>query len=605
MKRRLLFNRFGALFLVSIGILLFCVLPASAYYFNDWSIDGYIKSQVGMFTEKKPFNKAQYGGSDDMLATAKQMMRWNINGQITRTIGVKAEVLGVWEPNYPSEKGAFVKNRQGIDIPMPANYYNSFDWRELTIEYKPNYSHSFKFGRQIVNWGEAVSGRVIDQCNPDDSRASSGFVNLEERYMPLWMFRGFHEFPSLRTSIEWLIAPIWQANRYEHSRGVSGDTPVGNGKTTNFSTNPTYANNPSARFTARRENRPEKIFGADIIITRTGLPSSILGAPYSTGYHASDMIGVTPTRALTRAEIINAYNSGIPYVIYQPNYYPTTAGLAYVNTTDPNATFSVLSEPPTFIATDYTDHNAKNTRWGIKTKSLLWDWELGMAFFQGPGHSPSTVFKDRADPFIVTQYVYPRYNTFGIYGNYQILPLNTIFIFESAYMPKREYAKFLMDIGDVNTPGVYEARLKNIKEIDMVTTLLGFTREQNIPWLNAYNAFTMRLQYTNYWWLQNNDDVAAIATFYMHNEQVQHNVLLSISTSYAYRKYNPSLTFSWYPDGALYSSIGISVIPEGFNGRLSISASYANYWTTNDFTTSVSLYDNLDLLTLGFKYSFY
>ena len=580
------------LFLVSIVFLLLCVTPAQAYFFGDWNTDGYFKSQFGLFTEKKPFNKTKFGGSDDNIATAKQMFRWNLNGQITSKIGLKAEVLAVWEPEYPHEKGALTSTGR-----ITANYYNSFDWRELTIEYKPSYAHSIKFGRQIINWGEAVSGRVIDQCNPDDSRAASGFVNLEERYMPLWMFRGNHEFYNFRTSIEWIVAPIWQADRYEHSRSVSGDTPVGDGKTTNFTSSPTFANNPSARFSARRENRTKKIFGSDVIINYLGLPSSILGAPYSTGYHGTDILGIPgPTQALS---------AGAAAAVIAGAGVPGNIGSAFINTNSPDATYAVFAETPTFIATDYTDHNAKNTRWGIKTKSLLWDWELGLAFFQGPSHSPSTVIQDQVGSTLYVQYVFPRYNTYGIYGNYQIKSLDTIFLFESAYMPNRQYSKNLMDIGFGSDPNVVAQRLDSIKEIDRLTTLIGFSREQNIPFLNKYNPFSVRLQYTNYWWIQDNDDVAAITTFFKTNDQVEHNILLSLSTSYSYRKYSPSLTLSYYPKGALYSSFSFTWIPEGFNGRLSVSASYANYWTTNDFTASVSLYDNLDLATVGFKYSFY
>ena len=288
MFHRLFFRRLVFFILVSGFLCLFCSAPAHAYYFGDFKTDGYFKSQFGIFTEKKPFNKATFNGSDDNIATARQMFRWNVEGQLSSQFALRAEALAIWEPAYSHEKNV---PETGEGKFLPANYYNSFDWRELTLEYKPSYSHSFKFGRQIVNWGEAVSGRVMDQCNPDDSRAASGFVNLEERYMPLWMFRGQHDFYEFyETSVEWVAAPIWQADRYEHSRSMSGDTPVGDGKTTNVLNlvgssyaNQIYRNDPSPRFSAKRENRVEKVWGGDISINLLGLPGSVLGCTIQHG----------------------------------------------------------------------------------------------------------------------------------------------------------------------------------------------------------------------------------------------------------------------------------------------------------------------------------
>ena len=590
------FRKF-ALFLLS-GVVLLTISPAHAYYFGNWSTDGYFKSQIGMFTEKKPFNKAEFGGSDDNLSTATQMLRWNLNGQLTDNLALRAEVMGSWQPDYPNEKGVVLTKG-----PVTANYYNFFDWRELTLEYKPSYTHSIKFGRQILNWGEAVSGRVIDQINPDDSRSAAGFLNLDERYMPLWMFRGQHDFYQYNSSFEWVVAPIWQADRFEHSRGVTGDTPVGDGKTTNprdLTQTSAFLNDPSARFAAKRDNRIERAFGATISLNMLGYPGSVLGAPYSTGYHGSDILGVPgPIRPLSAAE---------------------AAAISVVTDTfinrHPDGKFVYLSESPNFLPGiyDYTDHNFKNTRWGFKTKSMIGDGEFGAAFFQAPSHTPVLRIADytpgsRVSGTIWYQYIYPRYDTYGIYGNYQFL--GTKFLIESAYQPDRMYSKDLMGIGFGTTaagtvdPGVLAQRLNSLKEIDRIVTLLGVSREQNIPLLNKQTPFSLNLQYTNYWNLQDTEDTVTIASFFSENQQVSHSFLASMSTSYSYNKYLPNLTLLWYPEGAVFTSIGLTYIPEGFNSRLSLSASYGNYWTANEFSSPISVYDNHDSATIGFKYSFY
>ena len=605
------------LILVSVIFLLVCISPANAYFIGDkWSTDGYIKSQFGVFTEKKPFSKAEFGGSDDNISTARQMFRWNVNGQLSRQFAVRAEVLAVWEPEYPGEKGVVL--REGT---LPANYYNSFDWRELTIEYKPSYTHSIKFGRQIINWGEAVSGRVIDQCNPTDSRASAGFLSLEDIYMPLWMFRGQHDFYNFGTSFEWIIAPIWQADRYEHTRGITGDTPVGDGRTTNASdlvddygftdpvTRSAFQNNPSSRFSAKRDNRVEKAFGATISINSLGLPGSVLGAPYSTGYHGSDLLDyndTSPVRPLTMSEIVTAGLVSDPRFVMR----------------NPGGRFIVLSESPDFVdgVYDYTDHNIKNTRWGFKTKTLVGDGEFGVSFFQGPAHTPVLKIVDySAVPVpgvgyrygtIVYQYVYPRYNTYGFYGNYQYA--GTKFLIESAYQPDRLFSKDLMDIGFGTTltgsvdQSVFNQRLHSHKEIDRVVTLIGVSREQNISFLNRHNTFSLNLQYTNTYYIQSEiEDCVTVASFFSRNKRMSHSVLFSARTSYSYNKYLPSLTLSWYPEGALYTGLSLTYIPDGFNSRLSFSAAMGNYWTANEFTAPISVYDNHDSVTVGMKYSFY
>ena len=370
MNRSLFFNKKMLLLLVSIVLFLFCA-PAQAYFFGDnWSTDGYIKSQFGLFTEGKPFNKAEYGGSNDNIATARQQFRWNLNGQLTNTIGIKAEVLAAWEPEYPHEKGT----EQGGQGHLPANYYSSFDWRELTIEYKPSYAHTIRFGRQIINWGEAISGRVVDQLNPSDSRYLLGFTNLEETYMPLWLFRGIHDFYQWNTSIEWIAAPIWQADKYEHGRRMTA-TGLRYGDDSGK-----YGGEPWYRFAANPEGRVRRLGGADMSVYATDGsfdPYKILGPPFDALYGTP-----FPSAALSAR-------------------YPGKTSFIYIN------------KAPLYEY-DYTDHNFKNTRWGIKTKHMLWGAEVGLSFYQGPAHSGTYHLKADYGTALLYDYIIPRYNTYGL-----------------------------------------------------------------------------------------------------------------------------------------------------------------------------------------------
>ena len=613
------------LFLVSIVFLLLCVTPAQAYYFGDWKTDGYFKSQFGIFTETKPFNDAKFGGSDDNIATARQTFRWNLEGPLSKSFALRAEVMAVWEPDYPHEKGVI---QSAPTRWMDANNYNSFDWRELTIEYKPNYSHSIKFGRQIINWGEALSGRVLDQCNPSDSRASVGFLSLEDTYIPLWMFRGQHDFYQFySTSIEWIAAPIWQADRFEAGRSADSDTPVGDGKTTDSRglslvgtglSGAAYRNDPGGRFSAYRDNRVGKALGlgADISLNNLGLPGSILGPPYSTGYHASDMFWGLGIPGYTTGDPIHALSAGeaaMAVNIVQSYLPPGATTLEYI-TANSDKDFVFLSETPTFIATDYTDHNFKNTRWGFKTKSQIGEFEGGIAFFQGPGSVITKIvdYEPSGLPFsgyVVLQYQIPRYDTYGLYGNTTLW--GTKWWFEAAYQPDYLVHKDLMGIGrgsDFNpavATSVLEQRLDNMKEIDKLTTLWGISREQWITPLNAYNVFSINFQYTNTWYLGDTDGCVYVAPYFMELDQMSHSFLLSVSTSYSYGKYAPGLTLAYYPEGCGLVSASFNYRPDILNGNLTFSLGYSNYWTGPEYAAGLSLYQNNDTVTVGFKYNIY
>ena len=285
---------------------------------------------------------------------------------------------------------------------------------------------------------------------------------------------------------------------------------------------------------------------------------------------------------------------------------------AFINQ-HPDADFVFLSESPTFLDhRDYADHNFKNTRWGFKTKSQVGNLEGGISFFQGPTHNPITKIVDYIPsplPFggyVVYQYQYPRYDTYGLYGNYSIW--GTKFLLEAAYQPNRLYHKDLMGIGfgsGADAASVLAQRLDNVEAVDTLVTLWGLSREQNIPLLNEFTPFSINFQYTNTFYLEDTDGLVGVVPFFMELDQMSHSFLLALSTSYSYRKYNPSLTLMYYPEGAGYVAFGFTYVPEGFNTHLSLTANITNYWTGPEFATGLSLYDNNDSVTVGFKYDFY
>ena len=144
-----------------------------------------------------------------------------------------------------------------------------------------------------------------------------------------------------------------------------------------------------------------------------------------------------------------------------------------------------------------------------------------------------------------------------------------------------------------------------MEEVDLIHTLLGITREQTASFINKYNPITIRAQWQAVWYLEDTDGLAETTSYFNEPPQVNHEFLLSLSTYYSYRKYSPGLTFVVNPRGQLYSSASITVVPDGFNSRLSVSAGYTNIWGANAYSTSTVYAAKNDLAVLTVKYDFY
>jgi hypothetical protein len=52
----------------------------------------------------------------------------------------------------------------------------------------------FRFGKQNLSWGETDMFRLLDNINPLDNTFGGPFEDLDDRRIPLWMFRGSYNF---------------------------------------------------------------------------------------------------------------------------------------------------------------------------------------------------------------------------------------------------------------------------------------------------------------------------------------------------------------------------------------------------------------------------
>ena len=142
---------------------------------------GFLRNNTGMFTETQP-----YAGSGNQLATERTWFRTNEDIMFNPQWRMGFVTQFVYEPSYPFENGA--NSSQGLTTrPIQpsgqeySEYYNVNDiLREAWVQWKPNDNTSFKVGRQIAQWGEALTTRITDVIQPNDNRFAFAFSNLED-----------------------------------------------------------------------------------------------------------------------------------------------------------------------------------------------------------------------------------------------------------------------------------------------------------------------------------------------------------------------------------------------------------------------------------------
>jgi hypothetical protein len=187
---------------------------------SEFTIYGFLRNNTGMFLQSQ-----EYAGTGNQLATERTWLRTygdlKFNNQLRAWIATQF----VYEPDYDYEKGNPTSERLGWET------YSEFDdlndvLREAYISYEPNNKNSFKVGRQIAIWGEALTSRVGDVIHPDDGRFAFAFANLEDTRIPQWMVRSVHQIDFLSTSFEWLaIAPIVSDEYYVNRSATANVIP--------------------------------------------------------------------------------------------------------------------------------------------------------------------------------------------------------------------------------------------------------------------------------------------------------------------------------------------------------------------------------------------
>ena len=98
--------------------------------------------------------------------------------------------------------------------------------QEAHFQWEPGTNWYFRFGKQIIVWGETIGERIMDQYNPQDSRRGISDVEFETSILPIWLIRtGYYIQPP--ASMLWLnnfgIEFIFNPNaEFEPDRGQAG-----------------------------------------------------------------------------------------------------------------------------------------------------------------------------------------------------------------------------------------------------------------------------------------------------------------------------------------------------------------------------------------------
>lgn len=526
-----------------------CHANAANMSYGSWELDGFLRNNTGIWLENW-----DYAANNDPLATCRNWFRLNLNGKISPNLKLKAEILAIYEPEYPRE-------RHGVDggEPIRANYYNYFDFRELRLDWQPKVGHNVHIGRQIVNWGESISARVGDVINPQDNRFDLGFTNLEDTRMPIWMIRGIHQLFSVRTTFDWIFSPYVEPDRYRVTRQPSN---IGNVNTDgSFIAGPRFGPYPETLKNAQGYRGFDFYYG-------------VPGTPTTPAFFA-------PAKFIPGIPVI-----GAPFDRMWSHFDASTAGFLFGG---PEGYY--LTGAPNILHTDYPDASLENARWGFKTSTNIIGCQTGVYFWSANEMDGTFRIESIYTGGFDIRLQYPRQNVYGFYANknfdFGVLRMDV------AYRPEREY----------NT--LDQTATAGIENKDFLIVQFGINKDFLWQKLNPNSTFGFIAEYVGEYFLTDDMDEISIPSYYVPLHKDSHTLMASLGTSYDFGKYGYDLT-------ALYN------FTEGGNGLIQPKFTYNPNWmnrrwkfalmyTTifgDDYAYPYGLAKEKDMLVLTTQFSF-
>ena len=519
---------FGVLALVAVLAIIPGQSRAVSMSYNGWEIDGFFRNTSAIWTQSW-----DYAPNQDPLAMCRSMLRLNLNGSISKSLRLKAEVLGAYEPEYDREENGGVA----------ANEYNYFDFRELRLDWRPAMGHNLRFGRQIVNWGEALTGRVGDIVNSTDARWDLGFTNLEDTRTPTWMIRGLHQFYSIGTSIDWIWAPYLESNHWRTSR-----TLAWNGSmllTDGTQNGAMYTGVGTERFSLYPEKR--------IIIPGVGQVNGLLPA-------------------------------GSPILF--PSFQQVLYGNAFRPGSVPTAWSGVYKQT-------YPKSSLKDSRYGFKTSSTIYGAQTGVYAYRShfSAWSTTTTKYDPATGDLIG--VWDRINYYGFYANknFDFGVLRT----DICYAPN-----YKVTVNDIVKYPTLEG------EVDKLKVQLGYNKDFMIRALNESQTFGLILEYIGEFLTGGNAKGEALQSWVSHSiiPDDLHQIALSLSTNYNFGMYAPATTIIWNDNNCGLFQASFTYNPDWMNRKWSFKLQYTNVFADDQYDWVYGLLEEKDMIGLQTQFSF-
>jgi hypothetical protein len=497
---------------------------------SSLTVYGFLRNNAGMFLMKNP----TFSQSGNQLATMRTWLRGYMDYKINPEFRIWSVVQFVHEPWYHIEDGNYGKgkawassstqNKYTEDARSGGNEYSEYNdinqvMREMYVEYRPNPLNSFKIGRQIAIWGEAMTTRIGDVIQPDDTRFSFAFANLEDTRIPQWMLRAIHQIPSINSTFEWIVNPTLTGGKYSVNRSQKG---------TNLGSVP-----------QRFGGEPERAFNPD----GYGFPGSIINP------------AIPPGSSDARARLTNptsrdwVYNPFAPGNHWTANYLP-------------------------FIQTEYPQ-GWDSTRGGLRWTSLVSGTTFGFSYFHTQNYNPTLVREDIIVPkptpaapgYRQYTFRYPNIDIFGVFANhvFEARP-GGVGTFEAVYIPNQVFAS--MAAGDPD----------GMTRRDYVKYMIGYTLNGWLyfPW-HKDAPFDVSLEHVGEWCPANSH-----VQFITYNTEIkQWNPSFNgrVSTSWLYKLISTSLTVSYSPtanSGFIMPAVGWT--PSWWNERLSFNLQYMKFY---------------------------
>lgn len=497
--------------------------------YGEWELDGFLRNNTGVWTKSW-----DYAPNQDPLATCRNWLRLNLNGPITDSMKLKAEILAIYEPEYDREDNSTVT----------ANEYNYFDFREMRLDWRIGTGHNLRIGKQIVNWGEAVTGRVGDVVNSTDARWDLGFTNLEDQRTPTWMIRGLHQITSIGTTIDWIWAPYMEVSRWRTSRTLAWQTTL---LTDGTNDGVIWIGNGTERFSIY----PEK----NIIV------------------NGMKLNGLLPAGS--------------------PILFPPFQQMIYNGAAFPRPWSGVYKQT-------YPKSSLEDSRYGIKTSSTIMGAQTGVYAYRShfSAWSTTTTHYDASTGDLVG--VWDRINYYGVYANknFDFGVLRT----DICYAP--DYTVSVS--GDLSNAELISKFPDLTGEVDKLKVQIGFNKDFMIRPLNESQTFGLILEYFGDFLTGGDARDHALHTW-VYNTKIKkdfHQFVASLGTNYNFGMWAPNLVMIYTSENNGMIQPSLTYVPDWMNRKWSFKLQYTNIFYEDKADWLYGLFAQKDMVVLTTQFSF-